>query len=217
MIIFDDREYVELLMAGEAPKCIFQNTILRSCAKMISVGEYEFDDVFDALDEYTDFNIDKEILERYIEQRAVNPPIRYHAVDFGYNELRNIYRLPRKSDRKFYLAQLFLFKYFETKRLRISGREFKRIAGIPETRYSLKTIKTGKYITTRREDLYGYDLKNYTTNKPYTYYYLKGGKGQTVFTYKYEGDCFMLPKCEWNSNIAQLWELCEQAREECLP
>lgn len=217
MIIFDDYEYVKLLMAGEAPKCIFQNTILRSCAKMISVGEYTFDEVFDALGQYTDFNIDSEILERYIDQRTANPPVRFHTVEFGYNELRNIYKLPRRSDRRYYLAQIFTFKYFGTKRIRLSGREFKRIAGLSPTRFSLTTVKTGKYITTRREDLLGHDLRHYSTNKPYTYYYLRGGKGPTVFTYTYEGDCFMLPKCEWHSNIDQLWELCEQAREDCLP
>ena len=213
MIIFDDYEYVKLLMDGKAPKCQYRNNVLRSCAKMIAVEEYEFADILDALHEYMPFEVTGDDLAQYVADRTSTPPVRFHSVDFGLNELRNIYKLPRDSERKYYLAQLFCFKYFGTKRIRVSGREFKRIACMNPTHFSLNYLHMGRYITTRREDSHNIVLTTYRNHKPYIYYYPKEKPGRTVFTYKYEGDCYMLPKEPWNSNTHELWELCEEAKQ----
>ena len=213
MIIFDDYEYVTMLMDGKAPPCRYRNNVLRSCAKMVATEQYVAEDILNALHEYMPFDVTEKDLFDYVQDRAQTPPVRFHEVNFGLNELRNIYKLPRRNERKYYLAQLFCFKYFGTKRLRLAGREFKRVAGLNPTHSPLTYLHMGRYITTRREDMYGKVLNKYSNNKPYVYYYPKEKPGRTVFTYKYEGDCFMLPNIDWNSNMGQLWELCEEAKQ----
>lgn len=214
MIIFDDAEFSARLIKGEIPKCRYRNSVLRSCAKMVSVGAYGFDEMLEALMEYNpDFNIDDALFASYVTARGEDYQAKYHEVRFGINELKNIYKLPKKSERKYYLAQLFCFKYFETHRIRLAGREFKRIAGICPDHHSLTDLHLGRGITVRRETTYKYIKKNYRNEKPYTYYYPLEKMGKVVFTYRYEGDCFMLPAIEWNSNIKTLWELCEEARQ----
>ena len=106
MIIFDDAEFSARLIKGEIPKCRYRNSVLRSCAKMVSVGAYGFDEMLEALMEYNpDFNIDDALFASYVTARGEDYQAKYHEVRFGINELKNIYKLPKKSERKYYLAQ----------------------------------------------------------------------------------------------------------------
>lgn len=211
MIIFDDAEYVDLLVRGEAPKHNFRNNVLRSCAKMIHAGKHDIDEVYEAILAYTDYEIEKELLESYVSDRGDTRIYAPHEIGFGLNELKNIYKLRTKNERKYYLAQLFCFKYFESHRLRIAGREFKRIAGISLSHNSLTTTHLGRGISVRRETHTKKVKREFTNEKPYYYYYPLEKIGRIVFTYKYEGDSFMLPSVEWNSNISELWKACEEA------
>lgn len=215
MVIFDDYEYVKLLMAGKAPKCIYRNNVLRSCARLIARGDYEPDDVRNALNEYMSFDVTDEDLNEYVETRTILPPVSPHLVVFGLGEIKCVNMLPRKSDRKLYLYQLFCFKYFGVKKLRLAHREFKRLAGLDPNHFPTKNMHIGHGISIRREKN-GKILKSYSTNKPYTYYYPTVKAGKPVFSYLYEGDCFMLPSVPFESNLSELWAKYLQAEKEWL-
>lgn len=217
MIIFDDYEYMKLLMNGDAPKCLNRNNVLRTCAKMIDRGDYEFIAVLNALNEYMPhFNVTDKLLGEYVETRAIAPPIKPHIVVYGASELRSIANLPKMSEQKLYLYQLFLFKYFNTHRLRVAQREIKRIAGLGVTHYSLNSVHLGHGIIVRRETRESRVLKEYSTNKPYTYYYPTRKPGKNVFSYLYDGDCFMLPSEPFESNLSELWDKYREAKDKYL-
>lgn len=222
MIIFDDYEYVKLLMEGKAPKCIYRNNVLRSCAKLIERGDYEYSEVMDALHKYTKFDVDDELLSQYVEAKGKTAPIKPHLITFGLGEIRAVNNLRKKSEKKLYLYQLFIFKYFGTHRVRLSMREFKRLANLEPTHYKIEDMHLGHGITMRREKHYIGDptinkvIADYSTNKPYTYYYPIAKPGKAVFSYLYEGDCFMLPSIPFESNLSELWAKYRQAVDEWL-
>lgn len=204
MIIFDDYTYVDLLVNGNAPKCINRNTVLRSCARLIARGDYEFGEILDALHKYMPFEVDENTLGEYVETRTLSAPFSPHIVSFGQGDLQCINNLPRNSDKKLYLYQMFAFKYFGVKRLRIAHREFKRMAGLGVTHYPISEMHLGHGISIIREKN-GFKIADYSTNKPYTYYYPKVKSGKLAFTFLYEGDSFMLPSEPFESNLPELW------------
>ena len=220
MIIFDDYEFVRLLMDGEAPHpCIYRNSVLRSCAKLIDRGDYEFNDILNKLNEvYPRFNVNDELLAQYVENRTLTPPYKPHLITFGLGELKAIHSLPRKSERKLYLCQLFAFKYFGVKRLRIAHREFKRMAGLNLNHYPISEMHMGHGISIRREDNHKGNIiiADYSTNKPYTYYYPTMRSGKSVFSFLYEGDSYMLPSSEFESNLSELWDKYREAEHKWL-
>lgn len=214
MIIFDDYEYVKLVLNHEAPDCIHRNPILRSCAKMVNIGAFEHDAVFDALKAYPKMDdLTEELFDSYLTIYGDIAPYKPREVSFGLNEIKNVNKLPRKLEKKYYLYQLYLFKYFGVHRMRVAGRELKRLAGINPNHLPLDSIHLGRGITVRREKLGTRVMSVYKNNKPYTYYYPKEQAGKTVFTFMYDGDCFMQPNVPYNSNSLELWDKFLEARD----
>lgn len=217
MIIFDDYEFMKLIMSGEAPVCQNRNNVLRTCAKMIDRGDYEFTDVLNQLTEhFPKFNVTDRLLGEYVENMTISPPVQPHVVVFGFGEVRSIANLPTKTEQKLYLYQLFLFKYFNTHRLRVSQREFKRLAGVAPQHYSLNDIHLGHGLTVRRETKENRVLHDYNNNKPYLYYYPTRKPGKTVTSFLYEGDSFMLPSEPFESNLSELWDKYREAKDKYL-
>ena len=217
MIIFDDFEYTKLILNGQAPPCMNRNNIFRSCAKMVAIGEHPYDEVWNALLKYAEANprfiMTEQTFLDYIEEKKDYRPYKPHEVKFGVNEIRNVNKLPRKLEKKYYLYQLFLFKYYETHKMRVAGREIKRLAGINPNHLSMNELHLGRGITVRREKYTSQVLTKYANNKPYTYYYPIDPAGKTAFTFTYEGDCFMLPNVEFNSNMGELWDKFLEAKK----
>lgn len=216
MVIFDDYEFVKLLIKGDIPKnCEYRNNVLRSCAKLIDRGDYKFSELLNVINEHTKFDIDDDLLAEYVTAQKDYPPIKPHIMVFTEGEVKAIHSLRKKSDQKLYLAMIFAFKYFGTHRLRLAMREFKRMAGLSLSHYSIHDMQLGNGIVIRREKKFTKSLiTDYSTNKPYTYYYPRFASGKDMFTFIYEGDCYMLPSAPWESNLSELWSKYKEAADK---
>ena len=216
MIIFDDLEYVKMIISRTAPDCINRNSILRSCAKMINLGYYSYSEIYDALQAYPKLAVTDILLDEYLLNQADRIAYKPHKVSYGLSEIKNISKLPKKSERKYYLYQLFLFKYFNVHRLRVSQREVKRLAGLNPNHMPIDDTHLGRGITIRREKQTATGakiLKKWDNNKPYMYYYPKEHPGKHILEFTYAGDSFIQPNIPFNSNLPDLWTLYLAAEE----
>lgn len=214
MIVFDDYGFVQLMMNGEAPKSMFQNRVLTSCARLVKAEKYTFDEMLESINKYMRFEVPADLFEEYCDTRTYIPPVTPHSVTFYDNEIKSISILPLINERKIYLTQLFLFKYFETKRLRVSHREVKKFAHINPNHHPLTELRIGRGIHMRREK-YGHKLKEYGNHKPYMYYYPMAKPDVPVFQYMYKGDPVLLPSAPYTNNYDELWEQFLQASKDC--
>lgn len=207
MIIFDDLEFVKQLIEGQVPKTHYRNNIFRTCARVVNNVAYSYEEVESAIVKNTNFSL--EYFGEYVESNLSRDMIKPHQVVFYEGEIKAIRRLHNNASKKIYLYLLFLFKYYNTKRIRVSVNEVKRLAGIRnQGRWSLNTVNMGDGIVARKEKVNTNTLvKNPRNHKPYFYYYPKYAKGTRAFTFTYSGDSYMLPSKEFSSNSAELWEI----------
>ncbi|MHC1722463.1 MAG: hypothetical protein AB9836_04560 [Aminipila sp.] len=212
MIIFDDKDFVKQLKHGEVMKNKYSNSVLRACSRMVNIGAYDYVEMCNIIERNTNFDIG--VFWSYVENNA-DPLIAVpHSIVFYKTELQSCMTLKKQTEQKIYLYLLFLFKYFKTKRIKVSFYEIKVLAGIQnQNRWNLKNIKIGPNITARREKTLTNEIVETPRNhKIYWYYYPKKCK-EKAFEFEYEGDSYLLSRLSFNSNLCELWVKFEEFKK----
>ena len=217
MIIFNDIEFARQLAAGTVPKNIYQNITFRALARARNTLDLDPNDIEDIICENTNFQ--PEMMDWYFGEFTEREPAVPHPVTFSRADILRINKLKAKRNKKIYLAILFLTKYFNTKRLRLSLQEIKTVIGLKnQNGLNYKTVTMGEGVTYRREkNGIKMDPVVIRNHKGYFYYYPPENEGfadEIAFQFDYIGSPYYLPSVDYHSNLCELWNLYLQASEK---
>ena len=153
MIVFDDYKFIKYTEKHGFNNFSARNAALRSAAKVYhNKSDFKHFALSNMSGLFEDCITSKEkqgIINYYSDRFSELSPIVPHDVKFSKEELTAIMTVKGSASRKINAALLFLFKYFDTKNIKVSMKELRILCGVLHN-YSWREISLIKNIVIMR-------------------------------------------------------------------